>query len=41
VNLSEGEDFEGGIALTAKEDSDGHRERLDDLERESILINTP
>ena len=36
--LSEGEDFEGGIASTAKEDSDGHKEREDDLEHESILL---
>jgi hypothetical protein len=33
--LSEGEDFEGGIASTANEDSDGDKEREDDLEHES------
>jgi hypothetical protein len=36
--LSEGEDFEGSIASTAKEDSDRHKEREDDLEHESILL---
>jgi hypothetical protein len=36
--LSEGEDFEGGIASTAKEDSNGDKEREDDLEHESILL---
>jgi hypothetical protein len=39
--LSEGEDFEGGIASTAQEDSDGHKEREDDLEHEFIFFNTP
>jgi hypothetical protein len=40
--LSEGEDFEGGIASTTKEDADRHKEREDDLGHESILlINTP
>jgi hypothetical protein len=39
--LSKGEDLEGGIASTAKKDSDRHKEREDDLEHESILINTP
>jgi hypothetical protein len=33
--LSEGEDFEGGIASTAQEDSDGHKESEDDLEHEA------
>jgi hypothetical protein len=36
--LSEGEDFEGVIASTAKEDSDGHEKREDDLEHEFILL---
>jgi hypothetical protein len=36
--LSEGEDFEGSIASTANEDSDGDKEREDDLEHESILL---
>jgi hypothetical protein len=36
--LAEGEDFEGGIASTAKEDSDRHKEREDDLEHESIRL---
>jgi hypothetical protein len=35
--LSEGEDFEGSIASTAKEDSDRNKEREDDWEHESIL----
>ena len=33
--LSEGEDFEGGIAATAKEDPDGGKEREDDFEHEA------
>jgi hypothetical protein len=33
--LAEGEDFEGGIASTAKEDSDGDKEREDDCEHEA------
>ena len=33
--LSEGEDFEGGIASTAKEDADGDKEREDDFEHEA------
>src|SRR5580658_9775226 len=33
--LSEGEDFEGRIASTAKENSNRHKERKDDLEHES------
>ncbi len=33
--LSEGEDFEGGIAPSAKEDSDGHKEREDGVEHEA------
>jgi hypothetical protein len=33
--LSEGEDFEGGIASTANEDPNSHKEREDDLEHES------
>ena len=33
--LSEGKDFEGGIASTAKEHSDGDKEREDDLEHEA------
>ena len=33
--LSEGEDFEGGIASTAKEDSDGDKEREDGFEHET------
>jgi hypothetical protein len=33
--LSEGKDFEGGIASTAKEDSDGDEERKDDFEHEA------
>jgi hypothetical protein len=36
--LSEGEDFEGGIASTANEDSNSHNEGEDDLEHESILL---
>ena len=32
--LAEGEDFEGGIASTPKEDSDGDKEREDDFEHE-------
>ncbi len=39
--LSEGEDFEGSIPSTAKEDSDRHKEREDDLEHESILLTRP
>jgi hypothetical protein len=35
--LSEGEDFEGGITSTAKEASDRHKKREDDLEHETIL----
>ena len=35
--LSEGKNFEGGITSTAKEDSDRHKEREDDMEHESIL----
>ena len=33
--LAEGEDFESGIASTAKEDSDGNKEREDDFEHEA------
>jgi hypothetical protein len=33
--LSEGEDFEGGIAWTAKENSDGDKESEDDFEHEA------
>jgi len=33
--LVEGEEFEGGIASTAKEDSDGNKEREDDFEHEA------
>jgi hypothetical protein len=36
--LPEGEDFEGRITSTAKEDSDGHKERKDDMEHEFILL---
>jgi len=36
--LSEGEDFERGIASTAKDGSDRHKEREDDLEHESIVL---
>jgi hypothetical protein len=36
--LSKGEHFEGGIASPAKEDSDGDKEREDDIEHESILL---
>jgi hypothetical protein len=38
--LAEGEDFESGIASTAKEDSDGNKEREDDFEHEAPF-NTP
>jgi hypothetical protein len=37
--LSVGEDFEGGIATTAKEDSDGHKEREVGIEHESIFFD--
>jgi hypothetical protein len=33
--LAEGKDFEGSIASTAKEDSDGDKEREDDCEHEA------
>jgi hypothetical protein len=33
--LAEGEDFESGIASTAKKDSDGEKEREDDCEHEA------
>ena len=36
--LSEGEDFERGIASTAKEGSDGHKEREEDVQHEFILL---
>jgi hypothetical protein len=36
--LPEGEDFEGSIASTAKEGSDGHKEREEDMEHEFILL---
>jgi hypothetical protein len=36
--LSEGEDFEGSIASIANEDSDGDKEKEDDLDHESILL---
>ncbi len=36
--LSKGEDFEGGIASTADEDSNGAKEREDDLQHESIFL---
>ena len=38
--LSEGEDLKGGIASTAKEDSDSHKERGDDFDHELTLIST-
>ena len=36
--LSEGEDFEGGIASTAKEDAYGNKEREDDFEHDPTLL---
>jgi len=36
--LAEGKDFEGGIASTAKEDSDGDKEREDDFEHEAPFL---
>ena len=35
--MSEGEDFEGCIASTAKEDSDGHKERENNFDHELLL----
>jgi hypothetical protein len=39
--LPEGKDFEGRITSTAKEGSDGHKERKDDMEHEFILLTRP
>ena len=36
--LAEGKDFEGGIASTAKEDSDGGKDREDDFEHGSTFL---
>ena len=36
--LPEGEDFEGHITSTAKEGSDGYKEREEDMEHEFILL---
>jgi hypothetical protein len=36
--LSEGEDFEGGIASTAKEDAYGNKDREDDFEHDLTLL---
>jgi hypothetical protein len=36
--LPEDEDFEGSITSTAKKDSDGHKEREEDMEHEFILL---
>jgi hypothetical protein len=36
--LSEGENFQGSIASTANEDSEGDRERVDDFEHELIVL---
>jgi hypothetical protein len=38
---AEGEDFEGGIASTAKEDSDGDKKGDDDFEHECTLFSIP
>jgi hypothetical protein len=36
--LSEGEDFDGGIVSTAKEDLNGHKKSDDDLEHKSVRL---